>query len=506
MTQLFLHGGKNALVDTRYGRVRGYVYNGIFAFKGIPYARAKRFHAPEPPKAWEDERDATSYGNTCPLLEMPKPQEELFAPHRYWPMDEDCLNLNIWTPGCDNGKRPVLVWLHGGGFETGSSIEQIAYEGVNMSRRGKVVTVSVNHRLNLLGYFDLSDFGPEYENSGNAGMEDLIAALLWIRDNIAAFGGDPQNVTLFGQSGGGAKITTLLQMPAADGLFHKGIVMSGVFDPVLSDATGSGKEMALALMKETGVSGVKELEEIPFPLLARAYLKLRPAFEKAGKNTGGKPHPNRHYLGDPLLWGFRRESAGVPLLAGSVFGEFQTFGPARYDRKNTSVREGERIVRQARGDAFADRLLPLFAKAYPERNPADLLLLDDAVRPFLKEYVKKRSAISPATWSYLFQQDLPVNGATPPWHCADIPYVFGNTRLVESVQVEGVTDRLEAQIFDSVMAFARTGDPNHPGLPDWPPCTPESEPTLLFDRSPSVRRDYDKELMEILGKSREKTR
>ena len=160
---------------------------------------------------WDGVLDATSYGYVCPLLEMPKPNGEMLVPHRYWLMDEACQNLNIWTPALDDAHRPVLVWLHGGGYFAGSSIEQIAYEGENMARLGDCVVVSINHRLNILGYLDLSDFGAEYANSGNAGGDDIIAALRWVRDNIAAFGGDPGNVTVFGQSGGGAKVSTLLQ-------------------------------------------------------------------------------------------------------------------------------------------------------------------------------------------------------------------------------------------------------------------------------------------------------
>ena len=190
-------------------------------FKGIPYAKARRFHAPEPVERWDGILEATSYGYVCPLLELPKPYGELNIPHRYWIMNEECQNLNVWTPACDGEKRPVMVWLHGGGFEAGSAIENIAYEGENMCRIGQVVVVSINHRLNLLGYFDLSAYGSEYANSGNAGTDDIIMALQWIQDNIANFGGDPENVTLFGQSGGGAKITTLLQTPKADGLFAK---------------------------------------------------------------------------------------------------------------------------------------------------------------------------------------------------------------------------------------------------------------------------------------------
>ena len=165
------------------------------------------------------------------------------VPHMYWSEKEDCQNLNIWTPSIRDGrKRPVMVWLHGGGFSAGSSIEQLAYDGENLSRAGDVVVVSVNHRLNVLGYLDLSPFGEKYQDSANAGNLDLIAALEWIRDNIEGFGGDPENVTLFGQSGGGVKVWSLLQMPEADGLFHKGIIESGVVDPdLLGEAEdGSG--------------------------------------------------------------------------------------------------------------------------------------------------------------------------------------------------------------------------------------------------------------------------
>ena len=246
-------------------------------------------------KPWEGVLDACSYGYVCPLLTNDQPRGELYVPHRFWPMDENCQNLNVWTPGLDEARRPVLVWLHGGGYSAGSAIEHIAYDGANMSRLGDVVVVSINHRLNVLGYFDLSDFGSEYANSGNAGGDDIIASLAWIRENIAAFGGDPENVTVFGQSGGGAKVTTLLQSPAADGLYAKGIVMSGVIGPVLADAEGSGRKLAEAVMKEMGLKSVKELETADYAAFARAYLKAMPALKQAGEYTGCCPHPNAYY-------------------------------------------------------------------------------------------------------------------------------------------------------------------------------------------------------------------
>ena len=187
-----------------------------------------------------------------------------------------------------------------------------------MSRRGDAVVVSINHRLNVLGYFDLSAFGSEYANSGNAGMDDIIASLKWVQENIEKFGGDPKNVTVFGQSGGGAKVTTLLQMPAADGLFAKGINMSGVINDLMPKRGQSGKEIAEAVMEELGVSSVKELEKVPYAQLAAAYLKVRPTFQAQGKYSGGAPIPNEFYVGDPSDVGFRKESSNVALMVGSV--------------------------------------------------------------------------------------------------------------------------------------------------------------------------------------------
>ena len=206
MERIF-YSDERTVAQTTKGAVKGYFCDGLYIFKGIPYAKAARFMAPEPMEPWEGELDATTYGYVCPLMAQEKPSGELLVPHRYWLSGEDCQNLNVWTPGLDDQKRPVLVWLHGGGFTAGSAIEHYAYEGGNMSRLGDCVVVSINHRLNVLGYFDLSPFGEKYQDSGNCGGNDIIASLRWVRDNIAAFGGDPENVTLFGQSGGGCKIT-----------------------------------------------------------------------------------------------------------------------------------------------------------------------------------------------------------------------------------------------------------------------------------------------------------
>ncbi len=498
MFSTFRHDADTALVQTEQGPVQGYACDGLLVFKGIPYAAAKRFHAPEAPEPRQGIFDASNYGYVCPLLTNDRPRGELKVPHRFWPMDEDCLNLNIWTPAADGAKRPVLVWLHGGGYEAGSSIEQIAYDGAGLSRCGDAVVISINHRLNILGYFDLSDFGEEYANSGNAGGDDIIAALRWIHDNIAAFGGDPDRVTVFGQSGGGAKVTTLLQSPAADGLFAGGVVMSGVIGPVLADAAGSGKELAEAMMTELGLKSVKEMETADYRLLARAYLKLRPAFRAAGKYTGGAPHPNAFYLGDPLKVGFRPETAKIPLLVGSVFGEFASFAPPPIDRQSPE-KEQEKVLRKLLGDSEADVLLPLFRRAYPERPLSDVLRLDFIFRAPEIDYLEKRSALNSCTWSYLFNMDQPIDGGCTPWHCSDIPYFFNNIDLVEypngPQKDPDLSRKVQSQAFGALLAFARSGNPACAALPAWPACRPGKETPMLLDAASRAAENFDHDLM-----------
>ena len=234
------------VLDTTSGQLKGYFYDGAYIFKGIPYAHADRFQMPAESK-WEGVKEATSYGFVCPLMSQETPNGELLVPHRYWPMDEHCQNLNIWTDTLDeNAKKPVVIWLHGGGYFAGSSIEQEAYDGSNMCKQGGVVVVSVNHRLNILGYLDLSPFGEKYRNSGNAGHADMVAALKWVHENISLFGGNPDNVTVFGQSGGGMKVADLMQIAEADGLFHKGLIMSGVGSAtMLPSCKGDGRELVI---------------------------------------------------------------------------------------------------------------------------------------------------------------------------------------------------------------------------------------------------------------------
>ena len=492
-----------ALVETTGGWIKGFQYRGLSIFKGIPYAQARRFHAPEPAAPWEGVLDCSSYGFVCPLLNTDKPQGELRVPHRYWPMDENCLNLNIWTPGTDDKARPVMVWLHGGGFEAGSAIEHRAYNGENMAIHGDVVVVSVNHRLNILGYFDLSDFGPEYRNSGNAGGDDIIAALRWVHDNIARFGGDPGNVVVFGQSGGGAKITTLLQSPAADGLFHKGIIMSGVIG-MLADAKGSGSEMAERLMRELGVDSVQGIETADIHALFSAYNRIKPELMKEGKYVGCAPHPNESYLGNPAEVGFRGESAHIPLLVGNCFGELNGFRSPDYDKHSMSEAEQRAQIASVLGEADTNRLIALFRAAYPTRPIVDLLNLDFIFRGPEIPYIELRSRCPGSVWSYVFNMDQPIDGGLAPWHCADVPYVFRNVDMVPYTHGEGAdAERVQDEVFRRVIAFARNGDPNDEGLTSWAPCRPGAENTLLLSEESYVQPNHDHVLLpafaEVMG-------
>ena len=489
-----------AVVDTTAGKIRGFEHDGILTFRGVKYATAKRFHAPEPLPYQKGVADATSYGYVCPLLKQDEPKGELFVPHRFWPQDEDCLNLNVWTPALDGKKRPVLFWLHGGGYFAGSSIEQIAYDGHNMALHGDAVVVTINHRLNILGYFDLSDFGKEYENSANAGGDDIIVALKWVHDNIEKFGGDPANVTIFGQSGGGGKVTTLLQSPAADGLYAKGFNMSGVLG-LLDDAKGSGKELAEAMMKELKIKTVKEMETVPYTDLAAAYNKLTPAFREAGKYVGGAPKANKYYLGNPAVYGFRKETKDVPLLVGSVFGEFTSFGAPMFNKHTMTEKEQRDLLLKYLDAKTLDELTKLYKAAYPERELVDLIRIDAMFRPAIIEYVKIRAKNSKNTYTYMFNMDQPIFSGLSPWHCSDIPFVFRNIELVDYPNGSPYAEKMQEIIFESVMAFARTGNPATDLLPAWPECTPEEENTMVLDEHSRCLKNFDHALIPAAEKA-----
>lgn len=497
MEHIFLYKDGETEVQTTQGWVRGYRYDGISIFKGIPYAQARRFHKPEEKENWNGVLDATSYGYVCPLMNRTKPSGELYIPHRYWIENEDCLNLNIWTPMCDEKKRPVIVWIHGGGFSEGSSIEMEAYDGKNMCVHGDVVVVSLNHRLNILGYLDVSSLGKEYENSGNCGNDDIIAALKWIQKNIAKFGGNPENVTIMGQSGGGAKVAALLQTPEADGLYHKGIIMSGVISGLSIPKGQNGEKITGLLMKELGISSGSELEQIPYEKLVQAYKKVSKKPAKSGEYVGGMPYPNNCYKGDALSGGFRRETEEIPLLIGCVYGEFMAFLP-----KSPACEGSIQRISEILGEK-SEMLIRQYKMAYPKRDLGDLLNLDYMFRKPTIKYIMERSKLNNCTYSYMFNLDFDIDGRHVPWHCCEIPYFFHNTEMVPAVWRKDVTENMEDTIFQALMSFVRTGKPESESLPHWDACTDNVENIMIFDEKCEVRKNFDHDLIplaeEMLG-------
>src|SRR5690625_384280 len=487
-------------VQTKAGKLKGYSFDDMYIFKGNPYAEAKRVHMPTPVTPWEGVREATSYGLVAPLLTRDTPTGELLVPHRYWPQDENCLNLNVWTESLDtHAKKPVMVWLHGGGYSAGSSIEQIAYDGFNMSRHGDVVVVSVNHRLNILGYMDLSPFGEKYKNSGNAGHADLVAALQWVNENIANFGGDPENITIFGQSGGGMKVTGLMQIPSANGLFHKAIVMSGVSDgKLLSPGKGDGTKIVHALLEELKIpkNEIEKLETVSYHDLARAYNKVSPPIAQEGGYVGCAPIKDDFYMGEPLINGYTEHAKTIPLMVGSVYGEF-SFAPLSFNKQELTDEEMRTIVAEKFGER-SDEMIDLFIKAYPDKKIVDLLSLDRVFRIPTKALAQLHATDGKApAYLYNFTLDFPYEHGKTAWHCADIPFVFHNTDKVEVCNIPGVSDKLEKQVFNAFVGFARNGHPNHDGLPNWPAVTIDNEPTMIFDRNCEVRNNYDHALFAL---------
>ena len=507
LTRQVIYTYDTPVVETKAGKLRGTITEGTYIFRGITYAAAKRFHMPEPAAPWEGIRDACNYGYVCPVLRRSGVSQQFGSRPQYYPESEDCLSLNVWTQSIDpEAKRPVLIWIHGGGFRAGSSVDY-GCDGEEMSKFGDVVVVSLNHRLNVLGYLDLSAYGEEYRHSGNLGQADIVEALKWVRDNIAAFGGDPDNVTVFGQSGGGSKITTLMQMPAADGLFHKAIMMSGVFyrdfePPADKRAT---RRMAEMILRNTGISGenVKALETIPFEELAEAANKaVTQLAQESGERIDWEPLPDgEYYVGYPFDVGFRPETAHIPLMIGSVICEYpKQIEDARAagSRHGWSGELKLELIRSRFGDE-AEQLLRAFRAAYPGRDIADLLFVDGFVRAGSVRYARERAEqCDGKVFNYLYCLEMPFNGGTLPGHSTDIGYAFHNAQYLENLYIPGVSERMQDVICGAFINFARTGDPNGENIPDWEAVTPENGATMLFDAESKCLCGHDRELIELL--------
>lgn len=502
------------VADTRQGRLRGFTRNGVTQFRGIRYARAERFCLPQPPLPWQGIRNALQYGYVCPnpafhtdpsfsadSAEMP--MDTFTLPQRFWPENEHCQFLNIWAPAnAANTRRPVMVWLHGGGYTGGSSLELAAYDGEALARVGDVIVVTLNHRLNLLGYLDLSAYGEKYRHSANVGMWDIIAALRWIRENIAAFGGDPDNVTLFGQSGGGGKVATLLQMPAADGLYHKAIIQSGALSlDALRRTPASARadtEQLLARL-ELNADTISRLETLPFDTLAHASNAIAREQTGAPIFMGWAPVPGEDFVGDPLLVGFRQQTAHIPIIVGSNLCEFSTPAPGSAALSPEKTLE----VLRPRAKGRAAELAACFAAVWPQLPAVYAAAADSTMRSGVTQFCTARAAMTNApVYQYLFAFESPVLGGFLMGHSSEIAFVFHNAACGITTAAGESSGRLEEEMSLAWAHFARTGSPDGAGLPDWPAFNDPQQPScLVYENGQTAARpaDFDAPLQQLLA-------
>ncbi len=496
----------NPIVETKAGKLRGVIVDGTYIFRGIKYADAERFHMPKPVAPWDGIKDAIMFGPVCMEISTPIAHDAYNVPHFYFPQDENCQYLNVWTQSTDkNAKKPVMVWIHGGGFATGSSVELYAYDGEELSVFGDVVVVSLNHRLNCIGYLDLSDYGDEYKYSGNVGMADIVEALKWIKENIAAFGGDPDNVTIMGQSGGGMKVSSLLQMPAADGLFHKASIQSGLMYKGKDILPEQSKAFAAKVVANLGLDqgSIKEIEKIPYFKLARAVMQVQAdQGAGAGMMSLGPVKDDDYYFGYGPLNGFREETKNIPILVGSVLGEFTNnfnieLAPGEKNKWDDALKD--KLFKERLGDQ-ADAIVEEFKKAYPDRNTADVLFIDKNVRLACMEYTEGRvvSGCAP-TYLWLFNLECPLNGGTIPWHNAEEAYMFHNAEYLEASYIPGVSENLQNLMTGAWVSFAYYGDPNKArNLPLWKPVEKGVYHTMIFDAETKSACNHDTKLMNML--------
>lgn len=509
--------GKNvAVTNTTSGKVRGYIHNGIYTYKGIPYAKAERFMPPADADPWDGIRSSTTYGPVAPLINPTtsvQDEPEFVFDHDWGYPNEDCLRVNVWTPAIsDNKKRPVLFWIHGGGFTAGSSQELPSTDGENLSKKGDVVVVSINHRLNVLGFLDLSAYGEKYKHSANASMLDIIAALKWTKANIVNFGGDPNNITIFGQSGGGAKVNTLMAMPKAKGLFHKAINQSGSFRMAVlekEDTQEIGAEVLNQLKLEPSL--VDSLQTIPFEVLAKASSKALKVVEEK-RNAAGKP-----VIGFGLNWGPSRDgtdipyqvasaeayemSKNIPLLIGTVKNEFAPFANMRFiEASEEDIMQHIKTQYKEKSDAY----IKAVKKAYPEDTAAkDLIDVDLMFRPGAVAQANDKASLKggAAVYMYLFTWQSPVfDGKYKSLHCMELPFVFDNIERGKNMTGGGVeAHQLADKVSRAWLNFARNGDPNHSGLPSWPAYTPENTATMHLDNNCALKPQMDKELFQLIS-------
>ncbi|HBC78266.1 MAG TPA: carboxylesterase [Bacteroidales bacterium] len=516
--QIIFIGDNIAIAETTYGKVRGFIHRDIYNFLGIPYGAdtkgKNRFMPPQKPEPWTEIYPAVYWPNAAPQILDNFYANRYLAFTDYWHYDdvsENCLGLNVWTPGYgDNTKRPVILWIHGGGFTSGNSIEHPEYHGENLSRKENVVFCSLNHRLGPLGFSDFASAGGEkYAASGNVGMLDIVAALEWIRDNISNFGGDPANVTVIGQSGGGAKVCTLMAMPSAKGLFHRAVALSG--SGLKVGEKSNSEKLATYILKEAGLnpSQIDKLQEMPwkdyYGLTRTAAVKMREESGVTGMMGGFSPVADGIFVKQhPFFPEASDLAVDIPLIVCSTFYERS---PSSFDSslEDITLDKAKELVKTMRGfgPALGDNgsaIIEAYAKSFPERKPIEILSMVLSNRKNAIELCNLKSKQAAPVFLGWFGWNPPMfDGRLRAFHTMDISFWFYNTDIQISHTGGGARPRnLAAKMSGSLAQFMKTGDPNGGGLPAWPRYTAGNGETMILDDVSEVKNDPDREARKAL--------
>lgn len=491
--------GEHTRVQTAYGTVEGYLDDQVYTFKGIPYAKCERFMPPQYPDKFDGVRMCKIYGPKATQGQTfdysYKPTDYAFGNNFVMePMSEtECLVLNVWTKGINDGKkRPVFVWIHGGGYSTGSGHDLPCYDQGALALKGDIVTISINHRLNVLGFTDLRGLGGKYAESVNLGVQDMVKALEWIHDNIEQFGGDPGCVTIAGQSGGGGKIGVLMGTPSAKGLFHRAIIQSGMNTTTIGDGEAS-KAFGLAFAKELGVNPGPDADfsKFTYQELVEASRRASSSGIRAGQGPvrDGSVIPY-HPFGDGGL----QMSEDIPLIIGTNFNEF-TFD---ISGKMTED-EAEEALAQRIGEENVPAFVAQFKESFPGMGPEAMLYMDTMFRIGTLDMAVAKSALGKAK-TYLYQfMWMPENNVLGASHGMELPFMSDNIRLQREMTGSSESAyRLADVISNYWISFIKTGDPNCKGQVKWEPYDAENGACMMLDNTCEIRHNHDKALMEYL--------